>query len=82
MKVVDVPHVKVYQAGTMTILPVTAFEPLTHALASGAEWWEGTTAYGSALFVRCATITDVHLVPQAAIDLCKAEDDEVQWTGA
>lgn len=79
MKLSDAPHVKLYQASTMTMLPATAYEPLTHALVSGAEWWEGTTAYGSAFLVRCSTITDVHLVTQHAIELGKAEDEEAQW---
>jgi hypothetical protein len=76
VKISDAPHVKVYQEEGVTLLPVTAFESITHALLARADWWEGTTIYGVTFFVRCATVTDVHLVTQAALDLQKAEEED------
>ena len=79
MKLTDAPHVKVYQAQSVTYLPLAAYESITHALISGAQWWEGETLYGCTSTIRCASITDVHFTPQSALDIGKAEDDEAQW---
>jgi len=79
MKLTDAPHVKVYQGQSVTYFPCTAYESITHALLSETEWWEGQTLYGATSTIRCATITDVHFVPQSALDIGKAEDDEAQW---
>jgi hypothetical protein len=74
-------HVKLYQPGCVTLFPVTAYEPITHALQSGVEWWEGTTLYGATMMVRLSTVTDVHLFPQEAIEAADADTDEAEYSG-
>lgn len=79
MKLTETPHVKIFQRDTVTFLPLAAYEDITRLLESGAEFWEGQTLYGATAFIRLTTVTDVHFVPQSAIDLAKREEDEAQW---
>lgn len=71
------PHVRMYQPQTVTELPTSAYESLTHALQSGAEWWEGETVHGASLLVRLSTVTDVHFMTQQAIDA--ATETDTPW---
>lgn len=71
-------HVRCFQGDTLTLLPATAFESITHALTSGAVWWEGKTLYGAETLMRCASITDVTFATEAAIAAARA-DDEPEW---
>lgn len=75
----DRPHVKMFQSGTLTCLPMTAYEPLTHALTSGAVWWEGEDLWGSPLLVRLSSVTDVLLCTAESIAKAKAEEDAEGW---
>lgn len=75
----DQSHVRVWQSGQdmPTLLPATAYEPLTHALTTGAEWWEGTTLYGATVLIRCATIADVTLATVES--MAEANADTEGW---
>ena len=73
------PHVRMYQGPLMTHLPTSSYESLTHALQSGAEWWEGETLYGSAFLVRLSSITDVRYMNAEGIAAERDDEQDVPW---
>jgi hypothetical protein len=75
----DEPHVKLFQAGGMTLFPLSAYESLTHALQAGDVWWEGTTVYGTTVLVRLRTVTDVHFMSAEALAEVKADEATHPW---
>lgn len=81
MKRTDGPHVRVYQGSSLTLLPATAYEPLTHGLQCGSAWWEGTDLYGSPILIRLESITDVTLCTVEAL-AAAAEDNDTPWENA
>lgn len=72
------PHVVVYQDGSSTLLPLTAWESLNHALDTNEEWWEGKTLHGADWRVRTETIADIGRMTQPVLDLLKREREEAE----
>lgn len=72
------PHVRLFQRAceTATLLPLSAWESLGHALDTSAEWWEGETIYGATVRIRVSTIADIHYVTQAALDAAREDDEQ------
>jgi hypothetical protein len=72
------PHVRLYQAGSLTLLPPEEWEAANSAIDTELEWFHTRTLHGAKLRVRVSTITDLALITAEAIALEAAERAEAE----
>lgn len=85
MKHSEKPHTLVFQAdGSRILFPLEAGPTIRQVLkADPMGWLAMADVYGCEVFIRLASITDVHPMTQEVLDALKADtvDEGEKWRG-
>ena len=77
----DGPHVRLYQAGSITLLPLAEWKLLNAAIDGEHEWFATRTLHGARLRIRVASITDIAEMTQDVLDALEADEPDEEEDG-